>query len=136
FLVVLVLHADRFTDVVDDVLVGRRVVAAGRFVANGGRGFPIGIDVAGGQGRARLVVLVQPLGHLPAARSGGRGRTVEVERGRRRRDDVVTPYGAARAVERGGLACRNGLLLRGGGPRGFHSAAITRSTGFAGRGRA
>src|SRR5688572_7614625 len=40
-LVVLVLDAERLTDVVDDVLVRGRVVAAGRFVANRVGRFPV-----------------------------------------------------------------------------------------------
>src|SRR5688500_1817804 len=57
-LVVLILDADGAADVVHDVLVGRRVVPAGRFVADAVGRLPVGIDVAAGEGRARLGVLV------------------------------------------------------------------------------
>ena len=48
-LVVLILHADGTADVVDDVLVGGRVVAARCFVADAVGRFPVGVDVAAGQ---------------------------------------------------------------------------------------
>ena len=51
--VVLVLDAERLADVVDAILVGRRVVAAGRFVADGVGVFPARVDVAAGELRAR-----------------------------------------------------------------------------------
>ncbi len=56
-LVVLVLHAECTADVVDDVLVGRGIVAAGSLVAARVCRRPVGIDVAGGDGRARLGVV-------------------------------------------------------------------------------
>ena len=43
--VIVVLDAQGAADVVDDVLIGSGVVAAGGFVANGLGGFPVGIDV-------------------------------------------------------------------------------------------
>ena len=51
-LVVLVGDAERLADVVDAVLIGRRVVAAGGFVADGVGVFPVRVDVPAGQRRA------------------------------------------------------------------------------------
>ena len=87
----------RLADVVDDVLVGRRVVAAGRFVAHAVRRLPIGIDVAGGQRRARLVVLGEALAQLAASGARGRGRPVEVERRWRGRQTMSSSWTVRRA---------------------------------------
>src|SRR3972149_788096 len=57
-LVVLVLHTDRLADVVDDVLVGGRVVAARRLVAGAVRRLPVGVDAAAGQGWVCFVFLL------------------------------------------------------------------------------
>ena len=65
-LVVVVLDAERAADVVDDVLIGRRVVAARGFVADRFGGFPIGVDITGGERRAAAGVLRQP----PSSRRG------------------------------------------------------------------
>src|SRR5262245_57142190 len=48
FLVVFVLDPEGPADVVDDVLVRGGVVAAGRFVTNRVRGFPVGVDISAG----------------------------------------------------------------------------------------
>jgi hypothetical protein len=56
-LVVLILDADGAADVVDDVLIGRRVVAARSFVADAVGRLPIGVDVAAGHRRTGLGVL-------------------------------------------------------------------------------
>src|SRR2546425_4766747 len=78
--VVLVFHADRLADIVDDVLVGRRIVAARRFIADAVGGFPVGIDIAGRQGRAGLSDGILSMSQFLAAAPCGRRVTVEVER--------------------------------------------------------
>ena len=50
FLVVFVLDAERAADLVDHILIRRRVVAARRFVADGFGRLPIGIDITRGEG--------------------------------------------------------------------------------------
>src|SRR4029078_2954244 len=79
-LVVLVLDADGLADVVDDVLVGCGMVAAGRFVADAVGRLPVGIDVAGGHGRTRFGVLGELVLHAAAAAADRRRAAVEVER--------------------------------------------------------
>jgi hypothetical protein len=54
-LVVLILVAEGAADLVDDILVGRGVVAARGLVADAVGRFPVGIDVAAGQARAGLL---------------------------------------------------------------------------------
>src|SRR6478672_7732077 len=66
-LVVLVLDAERAADVVHAILVRRRVVAAGRFVAYRVGIFPVGIHVAAGHRGTRLRVLALRLTQLGAA---------------------------------------------------------------------
>ena len=46
--VVLVLHAERLSDVVDDVLIGRRIVASGRLFTREVRVLDVHVDVAAG----------------------------------------------------------------------------------------
>src|SRR5438093_9313931 len=70
-LIVVVLHADRLPDIVDDILIRCRIVAARRFVAYCRGRFPVRIDVASGQCRARLVVLVEALEHLATTATCG-----------------------------------------------------------------
>src|SRR5688572_27254943 len=77
-LVVFVLDAERLTDVVDDVLVGGGVVAARRFVADRICRFPVGVDFAAGDGRARFRVIVELLRQLAAPAAGGRRRAVQI----------------------------------------------------------
>src|SRR4030095_16231522 len=52
--VVLILDAQRAADVVDTILVGRGIVATGRFVADRIRVGPLGVDVACREAWARL----------------------------------------------------------------------------------
>jgi hypothetical protein len=61
FLVVVVLDAQRLADVVHPILIGRRVVAARRFVADRIRIFPVRIDVASCEIGADLVVITPGL---------------------------------------------------------------------------
>jgi hypothetical protein len=60
-LVVLVLYAERLADIVDAILIRRRIVAARRFVADGVRILPVRIDVASRQIGADLVVFAARL---------------------------------------------------------------------------
>ena len=48
-LVVLVFHAERLADVVDDVLVGGRIVAAWRFLTGEIRVLDVDVGIAGGE---------------------------------------------------------------------------------------
>ncbi len=64
FLIVVILDAEGTADLLHNVLIGRRIVAAGCFIADGFCRFPVSIDVAGRHGRARRRVLMQPLGKL------------------------------------------------------------------------
>jgi hypothetical protein len=50
FLIIRVLDTQCAANLVDDVLIRRRVVAAGSFVAGGFGRLPVGIDVARGDG--------------------------------------------------------------------------------------
>src|SRR5262245_58467714 len=81
-LVVLVLHAERLADVVDDVLIGRRVVAAGRFLAGEERVHRIDIRVAAGD-IYHPAAFAQLFGDFGAAGPYGRSVPVHVQgRGR------------------------------------------------------
>ena len=66
--VVRVLDAERFADVVDDVLIGRRVVAAGRFLAGEERVLDVDVDVAAGD--------------VASSRDGRAGVSAHIRRGR------------------------------------------------------
>src|SRR5687767_12207250 len=91
--VVLVFDAERHADIVHVVLIGRWVVAPGRFVASAVGRLPVGVHVAAGERRAGLGVLLVALLQLLTARSRRRRGPIEVERGgrRRRHDLVVVP---------------------------------------------
>jgi hypothetical protein len=52
FFVVVGLNPYRLADLVDDVLIRRRVIAAGCFVADRFGIFPVGVDIASGHGRS------------------------------------------------------------------------------------
>src|SRR5205085_4733287 len=103
-LAVLVVDAERLADLVDDVLVGRRIVAARGLVAAAVSRLPVGIDVARGDGRAGLVRFADVLQQLLAPGAGGRGRAAG--HAERRRDG---------AADRGGVAGTG----RPGAPGGF-----------------
>jgi hypothetical protein len=60
-LVVLVLDAERLADIVHPILIRRRIVAARRFVADGIRILPVGIDVPSRQIGADLIVFAARL---------------------------------------------------------------------------
>ncbi len=70
--VVLVLDTQRASDFIDDILIRRRVVAAGSLVTRGVGRFPIGIDIARGQRGARRGVAFEFLPQLVASRLRGR----------------------------------------------------------------
>src|SRR6185369_2801067 len=74
--VVLIFDPQGTADVVHAVLIGRGVVAAGRFVADGVGVFPVGVDVAAGQRRAGFGVL--PLGVLERGAARARRRSVPI----------------------------------------------------------
>ena len=73
FFVVVVLDAERAADLVDHVLIGSGVVAAGRFVAGRFGRLPVGVDVTGSQARAGAVVLLEVVAQLFAAGVRRRG---------------------------------------------------------------
>src|SRR5262245_53524754 len=98
-LVVLILDSDRTTDVVDDVLIGRGVVAAGRFVADAVGRFPICVDVTTGHRRTGLGVFLISLEELAATGAGGGCGTIQIERRRRRRHTLVVGDRSALAIE-------------------------------------
>src|SRR5262245_4299403 len=56
-LVVFVGHAERLADIVDAILVWRRVVASGRLVSHRISIFPVGVDITAGHDRAGLGVI-------------------------------------------------------------------------------
>jgi hypothetical protein len=74
--VVVVVDAQRLADLVDAILIRRRVVAARRFVADGVGVLPVRVDVAGRQGWAGLGVLGQLVLELFAAGTGRRDQAV------------------------------------------------------------
>ena len=125
-------HAERLADVVDDVLIGRRVVAAGRFVAA-----EVGV-LASRRRRRRRSMPATCRGaragcsaHLGAAGAGGRAVAVHVERGGRRRDGLSSSVRRARS-RRGALPAASALpsaaLARGlaaaASARGFRGAGF------------
>src|SRR4029077_5001080 len=81
-LVVLVLHAERLADVIDDVLIGRRIVATGRFLAGEERVHRIDVRVAAGD-IFHPVAFTHLFGDFGATGPCGRSVTVHVQgRGR------------------------------------------------------
>ena len=97
------------------VLVGRRVVAAGGFVAAEVGVFPVDVDVAAGDGRRHAAVFVQAPVERFAAATRGALEPVDVERRR------PEPGRSARAVRGRGVGM---LPRRGAGPfRGLFPAA-------------
>lgn len=67
FLVILVLDAEGAADVVDDVLIRSRVVAARRFIADRFGGLPVGIDITRRESGAGAGVLGELFLQLGAA---------------------------------------------------------------------
>ena len=55
---ILILESDGRSDLVDDVLIGSGVVAAGRFIAHQVGGLCVGVHVAAGQPRIGMCQLV------------------------------------------------------------------------------
>ena len=80
FLVVLILHAERLADVVDDVLVRRRVVAARCLVAGEVGVLDVGVDIAAGDGRRHGGVVGPMLGDFVATGPDCGAAPVHVER--------------------------------------------------------
>ena len=66
-LIVLVLNAERFPDVVDDLLIRRRIVAAWRLVARKIRLLPIRVHVAASNRRRDPGIFLQRLCEFDAA---------------------------------------------------------------------
>src|SRR6185436_11376875 len=99
-----------------------------RFVANGVCQFPIGVDVAGGQRRAGLGMLVEAIFHGPTPCSdGGRGSIEIQRRGRSGLNDVVIEDDFAFTIEAWWLAQdRDGPFWRPGGC-GFRNGARFRN---------
>src|SRR4030095_11526651 len=89
FLVVLILHADRAADVVDDVLIWRGIVTPRCFITDAVGRLPIRIDITSRQLWTGFGVLLVLLEHLAAPRPRSRCRTIQVERRRRRRHALV-----------------------------------------------
>ena len=78
-LVVVVLHADGFADVVHDVLIGCGIVPARGFIADAVCRLPIGIDVAARHRGAGLSVLCKPLQQFASSRPRGGRRAIQIE---------------------------------------------------------
>src|SRR5581483_6202197 len=87
--VVLILHANRAADVVDQILIGRRVVAAGGLVAREVRALEVGVLVAAGQFGRQVAAAFAFDPHLGTSASRGGAAAVHVQRGRGRRDDFL-----------------------------------------------
>ena len=151
--------AERRADVVDDVLVRRRVVAAGGLVADRVGVFPVRVHVAAGHRGAGLGVLLLGLAERRAAAARGRAVAIHVEARGRRLDAIsstsrsclrsrsrpgarrVSPAPAAVPVERlvgiGLVRPRHGAPGLGRlGERGFAAGAARASRRFAGFGAA
>src|SRR4029453_9555674 len=77
-LVVIVLDTQRAADLVDDVLIRGGVVAAGSFVADRGRGLPVGVNITSGECRPCRRVLVNLVREIGAAGAGRGRRTIEI----------------------------------------------------------
>src|SRR5206468_13020877 len=75
-LVIIVLNAQRLADVVDDVLIGRRVVATWGLLAGEVSVVDVHVDVAGGDVGRHSAVIAQGLFDFGAP--GARGRAVPV----------------------------------------------------------
>jgi hypothetical protein len=69
-LVVCVLNPERLPDIVDAILIGRRVVSARSFVAHGIGVLPFGIDVTGGEHGPTFGVTIELSPKLVVARAG------------------------------------------------------------------
>lgn len=65
--VVLIRHAQGPPDVFDNLLIRRRIIAAGRFVAAEIRVLPVGVDVAPRDRRRHAAVPLQVFGQLLSA---------------------------------------------------------------------
>src|SRR5947208_8443447 len=89
FLAVLVLNPERLPDVVHAILIGRRVVAARRFVADGVRVLPVGVHVAPRHRRTGLGVFLARVAQLGASRARGGAVLIEIETRRRTRDALL-----------------------------------------------
>ena len=93
----------RAADFLHHILVGRGIVAAGRFVAFRVAVFPIRIDVAAGERRARFGVFAALVDHgLPSGLCRG-GGAIEIQRRRHGRRDGLFGQAAPFALQGGRL---------------------------------
>src|SRR5215204_4376849 len=103
--VVLILDAEGAADVVDAILIGRRVVAARGFVADRVGVFPVRVHVAAGHRGARLGVIALGLAQRRTATPGRRAVAIEVQaRGRTLHGLLDLPQAFPLALESGRLA--------------------------------
>src|SRR5580704_15211898 len=77
---VLVLDPERLADVVDDILIGRGVIAAGRFIPGEVGVLHVHVHVAGRDLGRHAAMFLLALVHLRAAGPGGRAPTEHVQR--------------------------------------------------------
>ena len=126
--------AERLADVVDAILIGRRIVAARGFVADRVGVLPVRVDVAAGQGGAGLGVLLPGLAQRRASGACGRAVTIHVQAGGRARHASPRPRAAASVRARGPGRGANaaGARRRPGRPLGRHRIGRARD-GSSGR---
>jgi hypothetical protein len=91
---VLILDADSSPDVIHNILVGSRVVAAWRFIADGRGRLPVGIHIAAGHFGTGIGKFLRVMMEPRAARARGTGGSVQVQRGGWRRDGIVVVFHA------------------------------------------
>ena len=77
--VVLIVETHGSTDILDNILIGRQIVAAWDFVADGRGRFPIGVDVTTSERRSSVGVLPHSLVETFTAGSRRTGRPIEIE---------------------------------------------------------
>src|SRR6478672_10500638 len=116
FLVAPVVHAERLADIIDAVLTGGRIVAAGGFVADRVRVLPFRVDVAARECGTGFGVLIEPGAQLVVTRAGRRDEPVVRES--RLPQPLVVCQLAAFAGERGRRRALDGPR----GPRGLLGA--------------
>ncbi len=107
FLVVVVVDAKRFADVIDPILIGCRIVAAGCFVSDGVGVVPPRIDITAGEGRTCFGVLAQQLLEFLPARADGCDQPVVG----RRLSGIIVGFDVDELAALAGERRRQGALL-------------------------